>query len=45
MSHPDLPAEQREEDEDDGEHPLKAGIEAAKKGDTASLDDVLADLE
>jgi hypothetical protein len=48
MSERDLPPRERQskdgEDEEDV-HPLKAGIEAAKNGDTASLEDILSDLD
>lgn len=32
-------------EQEDEEHPLKAGIDAAKAGDTASLEDILSELE
>jgi len=47
MSESDLPRhELQAEDGDEGEeHPLKKGIEAAKNGDTASLEEILAKLD
>lgn len=45
MSRSDLPDEDSRSEEDDVEHPLKAGIDAAKEGDTASLDEILDGLE
>ena len=47
MSKQDLPQHEcssEGEDEDEDTHPLKAGIEAAKNGETASLDDILSQL-
>lgn len=32
-------------DDVDEQHPLKEGIEAAERGDTAGVEDILADLE
>lgn len=32
-------------DSEETEHPLKAGIEAAEAGDTASLEDILSELD
>ena len=48
MSEHDLPPRepQSEESEDEEEvHPLKAGIEEAINGESASLDDILSQLE
>lgn len=46
MSEQDLSRHESSEDEEEGEpHPLKVGIEAAKNGETASLDDILSDLD
>lgn len=47
MSEPDLPRRefQHEDGNGDEEHPLKEGIEAAKDGDTASLEEILALLD
>lgn len=42
MGGSDLPDEEARSEEGEGEeHPLKAGIDAAKDGDTASLGDIL----
>lgn len=48
MSDQNLSQQERDDEiaEDEEEvHPLKAGIEAAKNGDTASLEDILSDLD
>jgi len=42
MSESDLP--EQDSDEDDAEHPLKEGIDAAVADDTASPEDILSDL-
>ena len=48
MSDQSLPQQERcdetEENEEDT-HPLKIGIEEAKNGETASLDDILSQLD
>lgn len=41
MGESELPGEEAEETE----HPLKPGIDAAEEGDTASLEDVLSELD
>lgn len=33
-----------ESGDEDGEHPLKRGIDAAKRGETASLEDILSEI-
>lgn len=43
MSESDRPS--REAEGEEADHPLKAGIDAAKDGDTASLEDILSELE
>lgn len=43
MSESDVPGQEAEGGEED--HPLKAGVDAAKDGDTASLEDILDELE
>lgn len=43
MSEPDISGDEAEEAED--EHPLKAGIDAASEGDTASIEDIFSSLE
>lgn len=40
MGGSDLPEEVPSEEDEGEEHPLKAGIDAAKEGDTASLGDI-----
>lgn len=48
MSEHDLPPEERRNEDEEGEegtHPLEAGIEAAKEGDTASLEKILSRLD
>ena len=35
----------RESEDDEPEHPLKAGIDAAEEGDTAALEDILSHLD
>lgn len=50
MSIDDLPAAEGESEathpeEGDEEHPLKVGLDAAERGDTAGLDDILDDID